>query len=108
MTADGAASSPAGRHHDGDPAPDEALQIARGVATAVAPPDGLEPIQISLLGSVHTALIGSPVDFVALEPLDPAGLAAALASRPIVFRHRVVHQMVLGELILRPIPPEVA
>ena len=87
---------------------DEALLVARGVATAVAPDGGLQPIQVSLLGAVHGALLGAAVDFADLEPLGPDERAAALATKPSGFRHRVVHLMVLGELILRPIPPEVA
>lgn len=87
---------------------DEALLVARGVATAVEPDDGMQPIQVSLLGAVHAALGGHPVDFGDLEPLGPEELASALATTPLGFRHRVVHLMVLGELVLRPIPPAVA
>jgi hypothetical protein len=88
--------------------PDEALLIARGVASAVEPDGGITGAQLSLLGAVHAALTGFEVDFAHLEPLGPDELADALAGRPKVFRHRVVHDMVLGELILRPIPPDVA
>ena len=87
---------------------DEAEMIARGVAGAIAPEHGLEPVQVSLLGAVHGALLGTPVDLAALEPVGPQELAASLARRPPSFRHRVVHLMVLGELVLRPIPPAVA
>lgn len=87
---------------------DEALLIARGIASAVDPGDGLAASQASLLGAVHTALLGAEVDFSDLEPLGADALAEALARRPVAFRHRVVHHMVLGELILRPIPTHVA
>jgi hypothetical protein len=87
---------------------DEPLLIARAVASAVDPGDGLAPVQVSLLGAVHAALLGTEVDFASLEPLGSDALAAALAAEPVAFRHRVVHLMVLGELILRPIPPDVA
>jgi hypothetical protein len=87
---------------------EEPLLIARAVASAVDPGDGLAPVQVSLLEAVHAALLGAEVDFAALEPLGPEALAAALAAEPVAFRHRVVHLMVLGELILRPIPPDVA
>lgn len=87
---------------------DEARLIARGVASAVASDGELQPIQVSLLGAVHAALLGDVADLGDLEPLGPEALATALATRPPGFRHRVVHLMVLGELILRPIPPEVA
>jgi hypothetical protein len=89
-------------------APDEAVLVARGVAAAVAPDDGLTRAQASLLGAIGSALLGVDVDVASLEPLGPDELAAALDARPEVFRHRVVHHMVLGELILRPIPPGVA
>jgi hypothetical protein len=87
---------------------DEAVLIARGVASAVAPDDGIAPLQVSLLGAIHAALTGTAVDFAHLDPIDPDELAASLATRPTELRHRVVQDMVLGELVLRPIPPEVA
>ncbi len=87
---------------------DEALLIARGVASAVAPEGGLAAVQISLLGEIHSALTGVAIDFADLDPLGPAELADSLGTRTPGFRHRVVQDMVLGELILRPIPPEVA
>ena len=87
---------------------EEARLIARGVASAVEPSGGLETVQASLLGAIHSALLGTELDLADLEPLDPDALADALDARPPEFRHRIVHLMVLGELILRPIPPEVA
>ncbi len=84
------------------------LLIARGVASAVAPDGGLTEIQAGLLGAVHSAMTGVDVDFSALEPTSPEALAAALDTMPASSRHRVVQDMVLGELVLRPIPPEVA
>ena len=87
---------------------EEATLLARGIATACAPEGGLTPVQASLLGAVCSASFGVGVDFGALEPLSAADLAEATAERSEAFRHRLVHHMVLGELILRPIPPEVA
>ena len=89
-------------------AADEAILIARGIASAVADGGALTEVQISLLTEVTEALLGVRVDFSSLEPLEAEGLAAAVADRGEDFRRRVVHQMVLGELILRPIPPDVA
>ncbi len=82
--------------------------IARGIATAVAPDGGLEPVQASLLGAVTDALTDHHIDFSTLEPLGPDELAAVLAADSAESRRRVVHHMVLGELILRPVPPDVA
>ena len=82
--------------------------IARGVASAAAPEGGLEPAQASLLGAVIESLFGQAVDVAGLDSIAAEDLAAALADRDEAFRRRLVHHMVLAELILRPIPPEVA
>jgi hypothetical protein len=87
---------------------DEVVLVARGIATAVAPEDGLTDVQAALLQAIATALTGVEVDYCDLEPLDAAGLAVVLADRPLHYRQRIVHHMVLGELVLRPLPPEVA
>jgi hypothetical protein len=94
--------------HTADTHVAEAHLIARGIASAVGSDDGLAEVQASLLGAVRSALTGVEVDFSSLEPLSPEGLAHGLAAAPTSFRHRVVQDMVLGELVLRPIPPEVA
>ena len=97
-------------HIDDDSAhfDDHALLIARGIASAVAPDGGLTAVQAGLLGAVHTAMNGVEVDFSNLDPLDPEVFAAALESTSPSSRHRVVQDMVMGELVLRPTPPEVA
>jgi hypothetical protein len=82
--------------------------IARGVASAVAPEGGLDDVQVSLLGEVVEASVGVRVDFSSLDPLQPDELADVLGAHTEDFRRRIVHLMVLGELILTPIPPEVA
>lgn len=86
----------------------EAELVTRGIVSAIAVDGHLDPVQSSLLGAVLSALHGAMVDLSGLEPLGPADLAAGLAHRDEAFRHRIVHHMVLGELILRPIPPTVA
>jgi len=88
--------------------PEEATLIARGVATAISPETGLEQVQVSLMGAVFEALLDVRADLRSLDPLAPDELAAALQTRSEEFRQRVVHHMVLGELVLRPIPPDVA
>lgn len=99
---------PTGSLSGPDLAPDEVRLVARGIATAVSPAGGLEPVQASLLGAVTAALGGVEIDFDDPEPVSAAELAAALEGRDVDYRTRIVHQMVLGELILRPLPPEVA
>jgi hypothetical protein len=91
-----------------EPSADEVLLVARGIATAVAPTSGLTGSQVGLLQAITLALTGQLVAYDELAPLDPDGLAAALAARSIEYRRRIVHHMVLGELILVPLPQAVA
>ena len=87
---------------------DEVTIVARGIATAVAPEGGIAEVQADLLESIASALTGISVDYRTLEPLGPVELADALAGRDLDYRRRIVHHMVLGELVLRPIPVVVA
>jgi hypothetical protein len=82
--------------------------VARGIATAVAPEAGLTDLQAELLEAIATALTGHSVSYQALEPLGPDELGDVLAERDLMYRQRIVHHMVLGELVLRPIPVVVA
>jgi len=87
---------------------DEVTLVARGIATAVAPEGGLTDVQAGLLGAIAAALTGVSVDYRALEPLGSEALAELLGGRDLGYRRRIVHHMVLGELVLRPIPVVVA
>jgi hypothetical protein len=91
-------------HHDAD----EVTLVARGIATAVAPETGVTDVQADLLGAITSALTQYSLDYRALEPLGPDELAVVLAGRGLGYRQRIVHHMVLGELVLRPIPTVVA
>ncbi len=86
----------------------EVTLVARGIATAVAPVSGLTDVQANLLEAIASGLTGVSVDYQALEPLGPAELADVLTERDLGYRQRIVHHMVLGELVLRPIPTVVA
>jgi len=87
---------------------EEVTLVARGIATAVAAETGLNETQAALLEAIASALTGITVDYTALEPLGPDELADVLSGRELVYRQRIVHHMVLGELVLRPIPVAVA
>lgn len=87
---------------------EEVIQVARGIATAVAPDGGLTDVQAALLEAIASALTGIEVDYRHLEPLGPEELARVLEGRDQSFRQRIVHHMVLGELVLRPLPTVVA
>ncbi len=93
---------------DDDDDPEQVLLVARGIAAAVAPEPGLTGVQAELLEAIASALTGVTVDYHALEPLGPDDLADVLAGRDLLYRQRIVHHMVLGELVLRPLPIVVA
>jgi hypothetical protein len=87
---------------------EEVTLVARGIATAVAPESGLTDVQADLLEEIATALTGHTVDYRELEPLEAEAFADVVASHDLDYRRRIVHLMVLGELVLRPIPVVVA
>jgi hypothetical protein len=86
----------------------EVQAVARGMATAVANEGRLTEMQASLLRAVTLALTDVDVNYFDLEPLGSDELAEVLAERSADYRHRIVHHMVLAELVLRPLPDAVA
>ena len=88
--------------------PTEVLCVARGIATAVAPDDGITETQALILNAITNALTATDVDYHHLEPFGPDELAAVLEPHDLAYRQRIVHHMVLGELVLKPLPTEVA
>ena len=92
----------------GDDDPEEVSLIARGIATAVSPDGGLTDTQADLLEAIAASLTGVTLDYRSLEPLGPEELHDALADHDDEFRHRIVQYMVLGELVLRPLPTVVS
>ncbi len=97
-------TSPGSDQHDIE----EVTLVARGIATAVAPEAGITDVQADLLEAIASALTGVSVDYRSLEPLGAAELGDVLAVHELDYRRRIVHHMVLGELVLRPIPVVVA
>ncbi|MET0627572.1 MAG: hypothetical protein ABW033_03840 [Acidimicrobiia bacterium] len=87
---------------------EEVRGVARGIATAVAPDDGLTDVQVLLLQAIASALTGVDVDYRDLEPMSADDLAKVLEPYDLRYRQRIVHHMVLGELVLKPLPTEVA
>jgi hypothetical protein len=91
-----------------EPSNDEVLAVSRGIASAVSSGTGLSDTQVALLNALTLALTDTDVDYASLEPIEPDALATVLERRGIEYRQRIVHHMVLGEMALTPIPPEVA
>jgi ubiquinone biosynthesis protein Coq4 len=60
------------------------------------------------LRAVTKAVTDVDIDYRALDPLGPEEFAAVLARRGQQYRQRLVHHMVLAEMVLAPIPEEVA
>ena len=94
--------------NDGSARRGETERIARGIASAVAADGELTPVQQSLLSAVFDALLDVRIDLASFAPVEPDDLAEALSDHGPVERRRIIHLMVLAELILRPIPPAVA
>lgn len=86
----------------------EAELIARGIVAAVRPDDGLTPLQDTLIAALVVAMTGHEVAPASLEPITTAEFAQALARRDLAFRTRIVQLMLLGELVLHPLPRVVA
>ena len=90
------------------PDADEVRHLADGVLTAIAPPQGRTEFQDLLIASAFEAMTGHAVDVDDRPPISPEAFAAGLARRNEQFRTRILQTMILGALVLRPLPPEVA
>src|SRR5262249_15904085 len=84
----------------------EVMHISRGVRSAIEPDGGLTPLQTVLIEANILAMTGHPADFVA-DPMRGREFGQGLAPRALPFRTRVVQMMLLGALVLHPIPPNV-
>jgi len=89
------------------PTAEEARFVARAVITAIAPASGPTPLQLVLVEAMFDALTGTRVDLHA-DPVGAADLAVRLARRNEAYRTRVLQVMILGALVLRPLPEDVA
>lgn len=89
------------------PDADEARLLARGVVSAISPPDGLTELQGVLVEAMFEALTGHAVDIEA-PPVTADDFGRSLADRNEAFRTRILQVMILGGLVLRPLPPAVA
>ena len=89
------------------PSAEEVAAVARGVATTAAPPEGITDVQRALFEAVFAAMTGHPVHLEHLDPGVPGALGEALRYRDLAFRTRIVQTMLLGALVLRPIPTTV-
>jgi hypothetical protein len=85
----------------------EARHIAGGIAAAVAPEGGLTHLQRVLIEALTESMTGFVVPVVAVPKPGPEQFARGLARRDELFRQRMLQFMLLGELVLVPLPREV-
>ena len=88
------------------PSAEEAQLVARAVITAIAPDSGPTPLQLVLVQAMFDALTGTTVDLDA-GPVGPVELAERLSQRNEAYRTRILQVMILGALVLRPLPGHV-
>ncbi len=92
----------------GPPEADEVQLCTDGVLTAIAPADGVTEFQTLLVGSAFEAMTGHDPATGDRPALTPGELAEGLADRDEAFRTRILQTMILGALVLRPLPVDVA
>ncbi len=90
------------------PDADEVRITVAAITAAVTPPDGLTEVQRAVLNAHVASMTEHPVDVTTVPPLGPEEFAEALRYRNQAFRERMVQIMLLGEMLLVPIPPEVS
>lgn len=90
----------------GRPERPEAQACLDAVMTAIAPPEGPTELQRTLIEAALSSLTGH--EMVQTAAVPPAELGAVLGDRNAAFRTRILQTMVLGALVLRPLPEEVA
>jgi hypothetical protein len=86
----------------------ESALLVRGFVAAAAGPDGVTEIQRLLFEAITRAMTGHRIDAAAAEPISSAELAEGLRRRNLAFRSRIVQIMVLGEMVLNPLPEQVS
>jgi hypothetical protein len=86
----------------------EAAFVMRGFVSAATGPGGLTEIQRLLFEALMRSLTGHRIDATAAEPVTAREFAEGMARRNMAFRSRVVQLMVLGEMVLTPIPAQVS
>jgi hypothetical protein len=74
----------------------------------VTPPTGLTTLQDLLLRSVFESMTGFSIDCGGVVPIGPEDFAEGLSRRNREFRTRIVQVMLLGEMVLMPLPDEVS
>lgn len=92
----------------GPPGAEEVEHLGRGVVSAITPEHGITELQRVLVAAMFESMTDHRIDPDGVEPIEPASFALGLADRNEAFRTRIVQIMLLGALVLRPLPASVA
>jgi hypothetical protein len=92
----------------GPPDLDEVLTVAGAFTQALRGPDGLTELQRLVLHAMTKSLTGFDIPYDTVRSVSPAELGQQLADRSAMFRRRIVQIMLIGELLMRPIPKDVS
>jgi hypothetical protein len=92
----------------GPPDLDEVMTVAGAFTAALSGPDGLTELQSFVLRAMTKSMTGFDVPYDTICRATPSELGRVLADRPAIFRRRIVQIMLIGELLLRPLPKEVS
>jgi hypothetical protein len=87
---------------------EEVALTAAGIVGAVTPPGGLTEVQRAVLNAHVAAMTDFPVDVTEIAPIGPQEFAEGMRGRNAAYRTRMVQVMLLGEMLLVPIPREVS
>ena len=85
----------------------EVQVIAGAVAAACAPGDGLTRVQTGVLNAMCEFLLGVPLDLDIVRRVGVAEFAEAMTNCDPSLVHRIIQAMLVGELLLSPIPEDV-
>ncbi|MEM7339463.1 MAG: hypothetical protein AAF467_12500 [Actinomycetota bacterium] len=86
----------------------EVQGLTDAVLSAISPGDGASELQALLVGAAFESLTGHGPVITDRPVVTPAEGGAILANRNEAFRTRILQTMILGALVLRPLPPDVA
>jgi hypothetical protein len=92
----------------GAPDLDEVLAVAGAFTAALSGPTGLTEVQTLVMHAMTKSMTGFDVKYNTVCKTSPTELGEVLADRPAIFRRRIVQLMLIGELLLRPLPREVS
>ena len=92
----------------GPPDLDEVLTVAGAFTAALSGPEGLTELQSVVMRAMTKSMTGFDVPYDTVCSSSPEELGRALADRPEIFRRRVMQLMLIGELLLRPLPKDIS